>query len=241
MPDNPRLTLYASAEVDVTERDVEDPELHFRPPAVLRGRVVIEGPGVENAGSWFQQLGLMVRLFNAEYGRPLPQIGPDGTFQIDVGHPGRYLLSVTGEALNRLYPAAIRTSSGTDARDGVVLAEASSEQVTITLRTDGARLTVLRSSAGEPAEACAPRFAVLYDPARRVPGPVFSIREMDSTGQAVFFSVAPGEYRLAGACAPDGTRLADLSYLEKVAREGRPIRLKAGEQATVELREIPPD
>ena len=240
-PDNPRLTLYASAEVDLTERDVEDLELHFRPPAVLRGRVVIEGPDAENAGPWLQQVGLMMRAYYAEYGRPLAQIGPDGAFQMEAGHSGRYVLSVTGEALNQLYPAAIRTSSGTDARDGVVLGEGSSEQVTITLRTDGARLTVIRSSTGRPAEACAPWFAVLYDPGRRVLAPVFSIRELDSAGQAVFFPVAPGEYRLAGACAADGTRLADLAYLEKVAREGIPVRLKAGEQTTVELREIPLD
>jgi hypothetical protein len=34
-PDDPGLTLYASAEVDVTEQNVEDLELHFRPRPCL--------------------------------------------------------------------------------------------------------------------------------------------------------------------------------------------------------------
>lgn len=229
----------ATAEVDVSEGDVEGVEIRFQPPPVLTGRVVIEGPGADAARQHLEGLTVLVRGENWALAGTPAAVGQDGAFRIQLAFPGRHQIAVTGPAMSQLYTAAIRTGSGVDAASGVDIAGGSTEEVTIVLRTDGARLAVTRAAPASPGEACGSYLALVYSPALARLGAPFRSQPLDAGGEAVFFPLPPGEYRVGGVCAWNAVELAEPSFVERLARDGTLVRLKPGEQAKVEARELP--
>lgn len=231
------IVRIASREVDVTQGDAEGIEIRFEPPGVIRGKVVVEGPGSEAMKS--ELAGLRVLVRNAEWVSAPAAVAEDGTFQVETGAADRHELSVNGSALYRLYIAAIRTGSGADASEGIELRGGGVEQVTIVLRTDGARLTATRAPSGKPEEACTPYFAALHDPDHRGLRPPLLMREAEIGRPAVFFPLAPGEYVIGGFCTAEPAGALDPAFLDRLNQEGTRIRLKPGEQAEVVLKDIP--
>lgn len=229
----------ATAEVDVSEGDVEGVEIRFQPPAVLTGRVVIEGPGAEAAKKQLQSLTIFMRGENWALAGSPAAVGEDGSFRIQLAFPGRHQIAVTGPAMSQLYTASIRTRSGVDAAAGLDIAAGSSEEVTIVLRTDGARLAVARAAPASPDESCGSYLAVVYGAALGRLGAPFRSQPLDAGGEAVFFPLPPGEYRVGGACVWNAVELAEPSFVERLARDGTLVRLKPGEQARVEARDLP--
>lgn len=231
------MVRLASREVDVTESDAPGIEIRFDPPATIQGKLVVEGPGSEAMKSELAGLRVFIRTPEG-LSSPVPP-GADGTFQTESGSAGRHELSVIGSALQKLYVAAIRTSSGADASDGLQVSGGSAEPVTVVLRTDGARLTASRPPSARPEEACTPYFAVLYAPGRRGPQLPWVIREVEQDRPAVLFPLAPGEYVIGGVCAPEPSEVIDPEFLERLTRDGARLRLQPGQQASVELKDVP--
>lgn len=228
----------ATADVDVSEGDVEGVEIRFQPPAVLTGRVVIEGPGAEAAKKQLQSLTVFMRGENWALAGSPAAVGEDGSFRTQLAFPGRHQIAVTGPAMSQLYTASIRTRSGVDAAAGLDIAAGSSEEVTIVLRTDGARLAVTRAASASSDESCGSYLAVVYSPSLSRLGAPFRSQALDAGGEAVFFPLPPGEYRVGGACVWNAVELAEPSFIERLVRDGTPVRLKPGEQARVEALEL---
>lgn len=231
----------ATAVVDLSEGDVEGVEIRFQPPAVLTGRVVFEGPGADAVKQQLEGLTVLVRGENWALTGSSAAVGADGAFRMEIALPGRHQITVTGQAMSQLYTASIRTRSGVDAAAGLDIAAGSSEEVTIVLRTDGARLVVTKAASANSEETCGAYFAVVYGPALGRVGAPFRSQPLESGGEAVFFPLPPGEYRVGGACVWSTIHLAEPLFLERLARDGTLVRLKPGEQARVAAGDLPFD
>ncbi len=229
----------ATVEVDLNEGDVEGVEIRFQPPPVLTGRVVIEGPGAEAAKGQLQGLNVLARGEDWALAVQPATVGEDGAFRMELASPGTHQITVTGRPMSQLYVATIRTRSGADAAAGIDIAGGSTEEVTVVLRTDGARLTVSRAASASPAETCGSYLAVVYSPALgRLAAPLRT-QPLDAGGEAVFFPLPPGDYRAGGSCVWNAVQLAEPSFVERLVRDGTLVRLKPGEQARVEARDLP--
>lgn len=233
------VLLSAAREVDLTGGDAEGLEIRLAMPVAVRGKVVIEGPGSEAMNAQLKSLRVSIRNPETDLTGPPVTVAPDGAFQVSSFGTGKHVISVAGGALDQLYVAAIQTSSGAGASEGLEVTEGGAEQVTVILRTDGARLTALRAPSGKPEEECTPYFAVLYDPRHRGSREPLLVREADFGLPAVFSPLAPGEYVIGGVCASDVSEAMDEAFVGRLSRQGTRIRLKPGEQASVELKDIP--
>ncbi|MGQ9917093.1 MAG: carboxypeptidase regulatory-like domain-containing protein, partial [Bryobacteraceae bacterium] len=238
-PSNPRGPRISVVRVDVGERDVEDVEIRFQPPFSLHGQVQIEGTDQEAhlaAGS------LEVIAIPAGRGGGVSQaaVNNDGTFQMTIRTPGRYRLHAMGEAMHRLYVDSIRTSGGMDVSDGLDLTAGAPEPVLITLRADAAQIIAERPKSGrEDQELCQPFRVALMAPAKQDRPPIpLRIEPTTADGRAVLFPVSPGEYLVFGICTSDGSLLYDADKLEWMAANAEKIRVRAGEQKTITVKEL---
>lgn len=235
----PKVILPAAREVDLTGGDAEGLEIRLAMPVDVRGKVVIEGPGSEAMNAQLKSLRVFIRNLETGSLGPPVTVAQDGAFQAASPGTGKSVIFFLGGALDQLYVAAIQTSSGADASEGLEVTEGGAEQVTVILRTDGARLTASRAPSGKPEEACTPYFAVLYDPGHRGSREPLLVRKADFGLPAVFFPLVPGEYVIGGVCASDVSGGIDEAFVGRLSRQGTRIRLKPGEQASVELKDIP--
>jgi len=241
--DNPALPLQraALAHVDVGDRDVEGVEIRFQPSFVLRGTARVEGPGAEQAKAELAKLQITAMPSPVGFSFAQATVKEDGTFEMTMHAPARYRIHVHPGASPQLYLASIRTSGGTDVLKEIDLSAGASETVSITMRTDAARITAQRPKAEKEEEVCNPYYAAAFQASeeeRLVRPPVFA--PVDESGQAVLFPVPPGEYYVFGVCAADLMFTSDPDLLESLARKAEKIRVQAGEQKTLTLKDATP-
>lgn len=240
-PQNPVMQRAAIAQVEVGDRDVEGVEIRFLPPFVLRGQVRVEGPGAEEARP---RLGTMqVSLIPSPSGMSFGQaaVKEDGSFEVTMHAPGRYRLFLYQGASPQLYVASIRTSGGSDVTQEIDLSSGASESVIITMRTDAALITASRPPVEKEDELCNPYYAAAVpvseaDRASRAP----LTTPVDDSGQAVLFPLPPGEYYVFGVCTADLTLISDPDLLESLIQRAEKIRVQAGEQKTITLKDATP-
>lgn len=240
-PQNPVMQRVAIAQVEVGDRDVEGVEIRFLPPFMLRGQIRVEGPGAGEAKS---RLGSMqVSLIPSPSGLSFGQaaVKEDGSFEVTLHAPGRYRLFLYQGASPQLYVASIRTSGGSDVTQEIDLSSGASESVIVTMRTDAARITATRPKAEKEEELCNPYYAsaVPVSETERVNRAPVRV-PVDDTGQAVLFPLPPGEYYVFGICTADLTLVSDPDLLESLIQKAEKIRVQAGEQKTVTLKDATP-
>lgn len=238
---NPIVRQTAVAEINVGDSDVEGVELRLHPPSILRGQLRVEGPGAEEARS--QLRSIYISLLPVPSGMSWFQVSvrEDGSFETSVPGPGRYRFSLFVGTPMQLYLASVRTSSGADVTREIDLSSGAPESVIITMRTDAARITAHRAPADQEDEPCNPYYATAVPVSADGPpdrGPVAA--PVDDSGQAVLFPVPPGEYAIFGVCAPDPAFIYDPDLLESLLQKAEKIRVQAGEQKTVKLKDAAP-
>jgi|DewCreStandDraft_4_1066084.scaffolds.fasta_scaffold14416_4 hypothetical protein len=238
---NPLMQRAALADVEVGDRDLENVEIRFLPPFVLRGQIRVEGPGAEQVKT---QLGRMqVNAMPSPAGPSFSQaaVKEDGSFEMTLHAPGRYRLFVYQGSPAQTYLASIRTAGGSDVTREMDLTLGAAEPVIVTLRTDAARITAKRPPADKENEWCNPYFAAavpVLEEERTVRAPIRA--PADESGEAVLFPVPPGEYYVFGVCAPDLIHASDPEILDSLPQKAERVRLQAGEQKTVTLKDATP-
>jgi hypothetical protein len=241
--DNPALSMQraAFAHVDVSGRDVEGVEIRFLPPFVLHGQVRVEGLGAEQAKAELAKLQITAMPLPVGFSFAQASVKGDGSFEMTMQAPGRYRIHVYPGASPQLYLASIRTSGGADVLKEIDLSAGASETISITMRTDAARITAQRPKAEKEEEVCNPYYAAAIQASeeeRLVRPPVFA--PVDESGQAVLFPVPPGEYFVFGVCAADPMFTSDPDLLESLAQKAEKIRVQAGEQKTITVKDATP-
>lgn len=239
----PMMQRGAIAHVEVGDRDVEGVEIRIQPQFSLRGEVRLDGPGAESLKPLLSKLRIFLAPSGAGFGIGFGQadVEEDATFDVPVSSPGRYRVHLSGEAMQQAYVGSIRTSGGADAARELDLTAGAPESIVITLRTDAARIAARRQRAEKEEEACNPYFAALIEAApedRMKRQPIMA--PVDNAGQAVLFPVPPGEYLIFGACAPDTAFIHDPDLLDSLVEKAEKIRVQAGEQRTVTLKDATP-
>lgn len=223
------------------DRDLENVEIRFLPPFVLRGQIRAEGPGAEQVKT---QLGRMqVNAVPSPAGASFSQaaVKEDGSFEMTMHAPGRYRLFVYQGSPAQSYLASIRTAGGSDVAKELDLTLGAAEPLIVTLRTDAARITAKRPPADRDAEWCNPYYAAavpVLEDERTIRAAITA--PVDESGEAVLFPVPPGEYYVFGVCAADLTFASDPEILDALPQKAEKLRVQAGEQKTVTLKDATP-
>ena len=237
---NPLTQRAASARVEVGDRDVEGVEIRFQPPFALRGQVRVEGPGAEQAKAELARVHIVAVPSPVGFSMAQGSVKEDGTFELTLHAPGRYRLMVYPGSAPRAYVASMRTSDGTDVTKEIDLSSGASQTLLIVMRTDAARITAQRPPAEkDKEEMCNPYYAAavpVSEEERFGRAPHFA--PVDESGQAALFPVPPGEYYVFGVCAADPTFTSDPDLIESLPQKAEKIRLQAGEQKTVTLKDV---
>lgn len=227
--------LMGVAEADLQSGDVDGVEIRLYPPPVLRGRVLVEGPGAEDAARHLGHTSLQAYPLT---GPPDVASGPvmaDGSFELKLPAPGKYWLHLTGPVLAQAYPSGIRTSTGiADSRE--VNVTDGRDFITMILRTDGAGITVHRPAKDQD---CPSVSAVLMDPSGRLGRPPFLLVRLEREYPGLLMAVPPGNYRLAAYCTEAEMDQTDRSLYDWLLERGEPLRVAAGEQKEFTVRALP--
>lgn len=238
---NPLTQRAALADVEVGDRDLENVEIRFLPPFVLRGQIRVEGPGAEQVKT---QLGrIQVNAMPSPAGLSFSQaaVKEDGSFEMTMHAPGRYRLFVYQGSPAQTYLASIRTAGGSDVTKELDLTLGAAEPLIVTLRTDAARITAKRPPAEKDNEWCNPYYAAavpVLEEERM--GRAAITAPVDESGEAVLFPVPPGEYYVFGVCAADLMFTSNPEILDALPQKAEKVRVQAAEQKTVTLKDAAP-
>ena len=237
---NPLTQRTASTRVDVGNRDLEGVEIRFQPPFALRGQVRVEGPGAEQAKSELAKAQVILASLPVGFSFAQAPVKEDGTFEVTLHAPGRYRIQVYPGSAPQLYVASMRTSDGTDVSKEIDLSSGASQTLLIVMRTDAARITAQRPTAEkDKEEMCNPYYAAAVPVTEEERfGRAPHIGPVDESGQAALFPVPPGEYYVFGVCAADPMFTSDPDLIESLPQKAEKIRLQAGEQRTLTLKDV---
>ncbi|MFZ5928265.1 MAG: hypothetical protein ACOYX1_12540 [Acidobacteriota bacterium] len=239
-PQNPAAQRVAMAEVEVGDKDVEGVEIRFLPPFTLRGQIRVEGPGAEGLKPQFSTFQITAMPVSTGMSFGQAAVKEDGSFEMTLQAPDRYRLMLYQGGSPQLYLASIRTSDGSDVTREIDLTSGAPETVVVTLGADGARITAKRPQAEKPDELCQPYYAAVFpvsEQERLLRRPI--AQPVDDSGQAVLFPAAPGEYYVFGVCAADLMFMSNPDLLESMSHQAEKIRVQAGEQKAVTLKDVP--
>ncbi|HEX7781068.1 MAG TPA: hypothetical protein VF424_17595, partial [Vicinamibacterales bacterium] len=244
------MQLWATIMVSVAT-DVSGIALTLRPPLTLSGRVRFDGAESKPPANLTQ---LRVTLFppsvlqNVRSGvavRTIAFVPPgtvraDGTFELANVVPGRYVLSLSGPALEgTAWWARSAMLGGRDLLDGEIEISGDTDlagvEVTFTDRRSELSGT-LQTGAGE---ATSDVFVIAYAADRRFWGP--NARRVQAVrpgvdGKYAIKDLPAGEYLLAAVTDIDQNEWQDPAFLERLQPASIKVTIADGEKKTLDLR-----
>jgi hypothetical protein len=238
---NPAERQFATAPVDVSDKDVDELTVRMSPPIALTGTILLEGTlpagTKETLGNVSIQLtpadgGMLMFAGGMMPGRPKD----DGTFSIQVSGPGKYRFSVYGSVGQGTYLASIRVGGEEYVAKEIDLSGGAPGAVKVVFRTDGGRVsgTVERSedqSKGPAMAVLMPKdHALRTGPAGRKMVPV------DQNGGFEIADIRPGEYLALAIASADVQTLEDEEAMKAMESKFRSVKVAASGAAAVQLK-----
>jgi hypothetical protein len=241
--------LWATTALSVAS-DLSGIALTLRPPLTMSGRVRFESAETKPPANLAQ---LRVMLFppelqNVRSGVPVRTIAfvppgtvrADGTFELTNVVPGRYVLGISGPALEGTeWWAKSATLGGRDLLDDriEITSDMNLSGVEVTFTDRRSELSgTLQTTAGEAASDV---FVIAYPSDRKLWGPnsrrVQAVRP-GVDGKYVIKDLPAGEYLLAAVTDVDQDEWRDPSFLERLQPASVKVTIAEGEKKTLHLR-----
>jgi hypothetical protein len=156
-----------------------------------------------------------------------PGPGPDQPTRFENIAPGTY--EVVAFPVGTGYIASLQCGDADLLRDDLtVSAGAAVPPIEVTMRKDGAEVTVETTENGQPAAASVLLYSEEY-PRKSLLLPKASL------GQATMNNLRPGSYRVAAFKSQQQIEFRDPQLMEKYLAEAKEINLKPGDQISVQL------
>jgi hypothetical protein len=248
-PGQEGLRLWATTMVSVAG-DVSGIALTLKTPLTLSGRMRFDSTESKPPANLTQ---LVVRLFPPELQNvrsgvavrtiafvPPATVRADGTFEITNVVPGRYVLGVSGPALDGTeWWARSAMLAGRDLLDGEIEISEDTNlagvEVTFTDRRSELSGT-LQTATGEAASDV---FVIAYASDRKFWGP--NVRRVKAVrpgvdGKYVIRDLPPGDYLLAALTDVDQDEWQDPAFLERLQPVSVKVTIAEGEKKTLDLR-----
>jgi hypothetical protein len=210
---------------------VENLELAINPPVVVQGRVTVEDAPIPKGAKVL--LDLQEGLPDISLARNAA-VGEDGAFLLPDVNLDRYYVSMAGLP-DGFFVKSIRLGKKDVLEDGADLTEKPEYPLEIVLGSNAA--TIRGSVAGAGAGA-----TVVLAPAsakRRARAEFYRTSLTDQGGKFTFANLAPGDYTLFAWDDVENGAWMDPAFLKQVEAQGRPMKLRDGETAEVEVNAIP--
>jgi hypothetical protein len=160
----------------------------------------------------------------------------DGGFSVADAIPGEYLLTVS-DLPDDVYVRAVRQGPEDVLESTVAVGTESTGPLQILLGSDGGRLnaSVLRRDGGTAAGA---QVVLVPDSARRNRPDQYRVGTSGEDGLVALHGIPPGDYKLFAWEAIDPNAYRNEDYMRTYDRLGLPIRVRSGENGSIQLRVI---
>jgi uncharacterized protein (DUF2141 family) len=243
------LQLWATSTLSVAS-DLSGIALTLRPPLTMSGRVRFDSAETKPPANLAQ---LRVTLFPPELqkvrsGVPIRTIAfvppgtvrADGTFELTNVVPGRYVLGISGPALEGTgWWAKSAMLGGRDLLDGriEITSDTNLSGVDVTFTDRRSELSgTLQTAAGEAASDV---FVIAYAADRNLRGP--NARRVQAVrpgvdGKYVIKDLPAGEYLLAAVTDVDQDEWQDPAFLDRLQSASVKLTIAEGEKKTLDLR-----
>jgi hypothetical protein len=235
------------APVEVTGSDVDGVVVSIQPPAMITGRVRIDGPTAAT-GSQLRVALQPDPRGNLNSGLPSPAlVQPDGSFQLENVAPGDYQVSVpTGTpagatGLNSsaaFYVKEARFGSTDILTEPLVIAGPTTTELQLVLGTNAGQIT---GTVTDDSQQAASRVQmILLVPDRRERRDLYKTGGTDPNGRFTIRSVAPGSYTAYAVDPNNFALIFDPVLNAKAQPKGQHITVGESSNLTVDLVVVAP-
>jgi hypothetical protein len=238
-----RTPLNGMANVDVTERDVQNLPIAMAPSFKLSGRFLMEGAvHSNNAQNAFPRIGNLIRdpdvLGNFGGG---PSFSPppeaDGSFTLEGIHLGDFRVTI-----QRLppdgYVKSMRMGNADVLNDGLHITAAPDTMLEVVIGANAGRIE--GSVVNTRSEPLSNRTAVLVPDIRlRRRSDLYKVVSTDSAGRFRMQNIAPGDYKLFAWDNVETGAWEDPEFIQAFESAGRLVRINEGTGENVQLAVIP--
>jgi hypothetical protein len=221
----------ARTPVTVLDRDIENVRLMLKRPAIVPGRVIIEGEGASKIALSFYLT--PASSVSASWSPPSSQMAPDQTFRLVGIVDGEYFFRV------RNIPRGFRVKSAQFGAEDIlnkpwIFSNPSSGNIEVVLARETAEIsgvvTNVRSEAA-PAE-------VVLVPEARSRTDLYRVSSADQNGRFTFTDVAFGSYRLFAWEHMEVGAYLDSTFLKRFESLGKSVNILNSSSLSLDVRVI---